>query len=810
VETVELRGVVARVIFSAKDRPYTIGALAVGDGKSGYEVCFLGEYALQEGDRVQLTGAYVDHPKHGRQLKVDGLTYDLDFTAEGLRLYLEKCKDFRGIGPARAQAIAERYGEGFGAAILADPAAVAREAGIPVAVAVALREAWIARAAFNDVVIALAGYGVTPGQVQRLVAVFGTKAAEVVRKSPYSLIGAVPGFGFQRVDAIALHINIDKEDPRRLEEGVFHTAREAAQQGHTWSTRADLLTAAIRLLKVDWPESPAKVEAALERLLAGGRLTKAGTLPDTGDEAISLPTVREAEEGLYRLFEEQGQRPGLFGPGREIADWLSRLYKDANTFTLGQKKALLITLSRRLSVVTGYAGTGKTHIIQTLCTLSGLRGIPVTLLAPTGKAAKRMSVAGHQGSTIHRALHGGRFEGAILVDEASMLDVVLAYELFSAIDWERSFVVLFGDPNQLPPVGPGNLLRDIVEEKLLAVAELTEVVRQAGVLQENALALLGGEARKTAERGERDELPWIRKDEYTEPEEAAAFVGKLFSRWIPERLGFKLEDVQLITPQRKGPLGVDELNRRLQEIYQRARGNDLGAVEPKGRARFYPGDRVVQCKNNYHLRGLVGDREVAVFNGETGTIEEVSDEGIVVDFGTPTHPHPVFYEPEDAQDLRLAYALTIHRAQGSEWPCVVLVVHKSHSVMLSRNLFYTGATRARQTLIVVGDSWGVREAARRTEAAKRRTLLAIAKRLVWAAQPLALPPPRARARAAAPAELLDAARFLGVEEGVTAAEIQAAYRRAAREHHPDAGGSHEAFLRLTEARDLLLSHEARR
>jgi len=377
--------------------------------------------------------------------------------------------------------------------------------------------------------------------------------------------------------------------------------------------------------------------------------------------------------------------------------------------------------------MTGGAGSGKTYAVSTITTIADRLELNVVLAAPTGKAAKRLEeVVGHEASTIHRLLgfNGHTYsrdalnpiEADILViDEVSMVDVPLAWRLFQAIDRSKTAVVLVGDHNQLPPVGPGNLLLDLVKSHAIPTTVLTQIIRQAGVLKENSTAILSGEVRPTAEVKTGARRPWYVIDKFTDTGDVQRMLLLLFEEVLQERLGYDLvRDVQVLTPTHRGPLGTAELNVEIQRLLQKKLfGFDVPDVEHGHRPRLYPGDKVIQMKNDYKL---------GVMNGAMGIVVEVgSGGGLTIDFDGRA------VEIEAGSDatgnVQLAYATSIHKVQGSEFPCAVVVAHKSHSFMHHRNLLYTAVTRAKQSVILVGDRWGIENCASKRQVDRRKTFL---------------------------------------------------------------------------------------
>jgi exodeoxyribonuclease V alpha subunit len=353
--------------------------------------------------------------------------------------------------------------------------------------------------------------------------------------------------------------------------------------------------------------------------------------------------------------------------------------------------------------------------------------LKVVLAAPTGKAAKRIEeVVGREASTIHRLLgfNGQTYSrdalnpietDILVVDEVSMVDVPLAWRLFQAVDRKRTAVVLVGDHNQLPPVGPGNLLRDLTRARAIPTVLLTRIIRQAGVLKENSTAVLSGEVRPTSEMQIGPRRPWYVIDKFTDRDDVRRMLLLLFEEVLGERLGYDLiRDVQVLTPTHKGPLGTVELNIELQRLLQRKLyGFEPPDVEPGHRPRFYAGDKVIQTKNDYEL-GVMNGAMGVVMGAEAGGGLTVNFDGMPVEIGR---------DSDALGNLQLGYATSIHKMQGSEFPCAVVIAHKSHSFMHHRNLLYTAVTRAKEAVIIVGDRWGIDNCAAKRQVDRRNTFL---------------------------------------------------------------------------------------
>ncbi|MBI5843192.1 MAG: AAA family ATPase [Deltaproteobacteria bacterium] len=715
---VTLRGRVETVFYAGSR--FSAGRLVT---TSGDEVPFAGRLFARENEPVVLKGRWVTHPKYGRQFDVEAMEYDLDLDADGLAHYLANHPEMKGIGPVKARLIAERFGRDFDRVVTDEPERIAEAARLPLEAMRKVRAEWLKTRETNKVITWLSAFELTHHQVTSLVKKFGNDALGLLKADPYIIVREVRGFGFKRVDKIAQKMGTAKDDPARIRAGILHCVNEALDQGDCWIEFEDLVDQANLLLVMDVLDSRDRIERALDRIIEEKVLV---CVSHGGRFLVAKPEIREMEEDLARVFHDAG-KPNPHFPDRERLPGI--VAETAPQLNDGQRQAVLTALSHSISLVSGGAGSGKTFSVSAITRLYEERGLSVVLAAPTGKAAKRLEqVVGRTAATIHRLLgFNGRDYAkgpddpidadVIVVDEVSMVDVLLAWRLFRAIDLERTAVVLVGDHNQLPPVGPGNILRDLIQSRAVPKVILDRVVRQAGVLKENCIAVLNGEVRKTSDPEPSGRRAWYVVDQFTDQWDAQRFVLDLFENVLVERLGFDLvNDVQLLTPTHKGPLGTRELNCALQRLIQRKHWNVEAPPTPPGRRpRFLPRDKVIQTRNNYDL---------GVMNGAVGVILDVGRDGsLTMDFdGAPVE---IEAGSPNLQDIQLAYALTIHKAQGSEFPCAVVVVHKSHSFMHHRNLLYTGVTRAKQTTILVGDRWGIRNCASRRQVDARKAFLSL-------------------------------------------------------------------------------------
>ncbi len=713
-----VRGRVETVFYSSPQ--FSAGRLRTASGDT---VSFAGALMVRQHDPVVLQGSWERHPKFGRQFKVAQFSFDQRMGPEGLAHYLANHPDIKGIGPVKAKRIVEAFGEDFDRVIDEEPERVAQAAKIPMESVEALRTEWLKRRTLNATYTWLASFELTHHQMTALIEKFGNAVVTVLKTDPYLLVREVPGFGFKRVDVVARKMGTPKEHTSRVRAGVVHCVAERLDQGDCWVDYEELIELANTLLVMDVADSRDRIEQALDALIEDGTLACVSL---GGRFLVAQPQVHRMERDLADIFATRT----LANPHFTTVDEDDVLAVAGEKLNAPQRKALLAAARHNLALVCGGAGSGKTFTVAAIARLYERSGLKVVLSAPTGKAAKRIEqVVGREALTLHRLLgfNGRTFSAGpeqpieadvVIVDEVSMVDVPLAWRLFQAVDLERTCVVLVGDHNQLPPVGPGNLLRDLIERRPFPTVVLDQIVRQAGVLKENSIAVLNGDVRRTADAGVDGRPPWIVVNRLNDIQEAQRYVLELFDSVLVERLRFDLlADVQLLTPTKKGPLGVEALNIELQRLVQRKLWKvDVAPPKPGRRPEFLLHDRVIQTRNNYDL---------GVMNGAIGVVTEVGARRgeLCVRFDDDE----VHYTPdnEGAKDLALAYALTIHKAQGSEFPCAVVVVHKAHSFMHHRNLFYTGVTRARQVAIVVGDLWGMRNCAEKEQVERRKTFLSV-------------------------------------------------------------------------------------
>jgi exodeoxyribonuclease V alpha subunit len=687
-----IRGTITRVYHSGPQ--FSAGMLEADDGR---RVRFCGKFCANDGDVVALIGSWTLDRKYGHQFTVSALRYDLPDNLEGLTNYLVKHPAFVGIGEATARKLVSHAGSADALdCLIRDGSTELREKlRISEATISQLRAAWIANSAENQVRTYLAGFGLTHHQMNTLIGVYGDPVVSVLRADPYKLIQHVRGYGFKKVDKIARATGVAKQHPGRIEAGLMYCLTQQISDGHTWTLGGDLIEQANDLLVLDTLDAHDLIKQAGERLLERGEMVADGS-------AVTTPYFLDAERRIGETFEKHGS---------SICPLITGAF-DPSNLSEQQADAYQCALRHRISVISGLAGTGKTYVVARLAQTCQRAKRTVKLCAPTGKAAKRIEELlrdknglKFEASTIHRMLeyNGSGFgvevvdADMVIVDEVSMVDVPLMANLLERIDFSRTRLVMVGDHNQLPSVGPGNMLRDLVQHRLVPTIVLDKVHRQAGVLKINSTAVLKGEVQPTAIE---DETRWVLVDQFSEAQQIQIYLRDLVLERLPSCFGYDpVRDVQVITPTHKGPLGTKAINQAMQQLLQ-------GRMEKK----FCVGDKVIQTSNDY---------ELGVMNGTIGFVVDINKASYTIAFdGVGTR----VIEGERLSNVMLAYALTAHKAQGSEFPCVVVLCHKSH-FFADRNWLYTAVTRASQTCVLLGDRWGLRNAAKKNNVIHRRTFL---------------------------------------------------------------------------------------
>ncbi len=723
-----LAGTIERIVFRSAETHFTVARLRPNDNGRLFRsdlVTLVGALpGVNVGEIVEVSGEWGMHPQHGRHLKVATFTPHTPVTAVGLKKYLGSGV-IKGIGPKTAERIVEHFGEQTLAMLELEPERLTEVKGVGRELRERIIKGWAEQQDIRDVMLFLQGHGVSPALAGKIYRQYGKQSITVIRENPYTLEKDVYGVGFKTADTLAEKLGTPRDSLGRLAAGVKYVLSEAASaDGHCYLPREELLTRAAALLEVE----VALLAPALDELRREKEIF-AETIAD--EERVYLAPFFYAESGTARRLRLLLKAPSPLPPvsGAEWREVFAAIERDLGIkLAAHQKSAVRLAYSSKVAVMTGGPGVGKTTALRALLDVLDARGVQYALAAPTGRAAKRMTEAtGRPASTLHRLLEfipatneWGRDEDRplphafVIVDEVSMLDILLAYRLSRAVAPE-AHLLLVGDADQLPSVGPGSVLRDVLGSERVPSVHLTELFRQA---RESAIVV-------TAHGVNQGEMPPLKVEPTSdffflhqeEPLAAQRAVVDLVARRLPARYGFDpVRDIQVLTPMYRGPVGVHALNLALQERLNAQPGPTLAF----GEQSFKVGDKVMQVRNDYD-KGVGG-----VFNGDLGRVVDLLEEErqLLVRFSDAADAEAVVYEQHELDELTLAYACSIHRAQGSEYPCVVIPLVMQHYLLLQRNLLYTALTRARKLCVLIGDRRALRRAIENDALAQRNTGLA--------------------------------------------------------------------------------------
>ena len=708
METVQ--GAVERVLFEAPDSDYIVFRIRREDDESLLTVTGNGPKPLV-GDRIEIMGRWTQHKKYGRQMAASAWKRLIPDTADGIERFLASGA-VKGIGPSLARRIVSAFGSQTMAVMEKEPKRLLEIEGIGAKKLAVITESFYEEKQVNDLALDLETHGVSGRYAARLVQKYGEEALYVLTEEPYRMIAEIDGIGFKTADQIALAYGMDPQSPERLAAGLTYVLQDMTQNGHVCIPDRELVYRASLILRAE----QLMLRDVLTEALAMGQLCA----DDYGGETYvyTLQAYEEERGVAERIREMAAYTPPK--PRRHVELFLDR-WQESCQFQLaeGQREAVSQSLQSGMLVITGGPGTGKTTVVQAIIRLAEQEGLRIVLCAPTGRAAKRLAeTTERKAKTIHRLLVPEGFAGGrqvfeynetkqlpadlVIVDEVSMLDMEMLYHLLQALS-PRCRCILVGDADQLPSVGAGAVLHDIIQSEILPVVRLQTIFRQkeGGRIVTNAHLINGGR------------LPVVNEDEefrfveIEREEQGADVICRLYAAETAEA-GDKFA-VQVLSPMYKNPCGVDNLNAVIQSAVN---GPQKGKGEHKaGKVTFRTGDKVMQKQNNY---------DKGVFNGDIGEIFAVQDDIVYVRYPE----QDVKYEGQEIDEITLAYAITVHKSQGSEYHTVIMTLVNSHGIMLQRNLLYTAVTRAKGKVILVGTKAALRTAVQNVRTSRRFTLLA--------------------------------------------------------------------------------------
>jgi len=698
-----LEGLVERITFANADNGYTVLRLTVR-GKPDLVTVVGNLPEVAAGESLRLTGRWSSHTTYGKQFQAERCEKLLPASAEGIRRYLGSGL-IKGIGPRMADRIVEKFGKQTLYVIDHEPHRLREVPDIGEKRYQLITAAWETQKAIKEVMVFLQGHGLSAGLAVKIYKRYGDAAIETVTTDPYRLARDIWGVGFKTADKIARALGLPPDAPTRLEAGVVFALAELADEGHAFAPEAELLPQAAELLGVPAEALP----PAFDRLLAADRIYRDRV---GGIEAVYLPPFFHAERGLAEQFQRL-----ILTPATQLPLTPTHFSTDLAS---EQLTAVRMAFENKVSVITGGPGTGKTTCMKAFIDALDQTGRRYALASPTGRAAKRLAEAtGREAKTIHRLLGfspDGTYKfneqnqlplDVLVVDEASMLEMILAYHLLRAVPASAA-VLLVGDVDQLPAVGAGNVLNDLIASERVPVARLTQIFRQAagsGIIT-NAHRLMRGEMPLFSKAGEVGDFFLF---DQSEEAEVAQWVVEVVTQRIPARFGFDpLKEVIVLSPMHRGEAGVAALNDRLQATLNPPAPGKL--EKQLGGRMFRVGDRVMQLRNNYDLD---------VYNGDVGRVVaiDVEEQRLSVNY----EGQMADYDWANTDEITHAYAASVHKAQGSEYPAVVLALLPRHYMLLQRNLLYTAITRAQKLCVIVGNRRAIGMAVQNDKVAQRWT-----------------------------------------------------------------------------------------
>lgn len=704
-DLIEICGTVDDVIYYNDENGYTVLRLETDSGDSVVATGCLPFAA--SGEKMILTGTWVRHPNHGAQFQAEYARRLMPRGAEAIFEYLSS-RVIKGIGPATASALVSAFGDETLEVIENDPDRLVGLKGISAKKAQEMSESMKKQMSLRRLMEFLNGYELKPQYAMRLYRCYGAESLEVVRANPYIISMPHIGAAFSEADTLALNLGMEGDSVQRIAAAIVFELRHNSGNGHVFIPKDKLIAATSQLIEIDL----SLVAEGLEELIFSGDVI-CSTVANV--EGCYLEELYEAESYTSQRLREMAERKVF--EQHDIEQIIDKIQSQMNiTYAPMQLHTLSVAASSRVMVLTGGPGTGKTTTVKAIIAMFEEMGLRVMLSAPTGRAAKRMTeLTGREAATIHRLLEAG-FAGddfelifkrdeseplkcdAIILDECSMVDITLMRALLAALPKDARLIIV-GDAEQLPSVGPGNVLLDIIRSTKIPTVRLVDIFRQTSEsrIVTNAHLINSGDHPNLAEN--KGDFFFMRR---LNQDAALDTVIQLCSRRLPDNMGMKIDEIQVLTPTRKGVCGTVSLNKYLQNALNPA--SETKKEKKFGEIIFREGDRVMQIRNNYDIVWFTPDKKIAgtgIFNGDIGYIEEIDpiQESVSINFDG----HVASYGFDMLSELEHAWAMTVHKSQGSEYRCVVLCVCGGPPQLLHRGVLYTAVTRARELLVIVGD-----------------------------------------------------------------------------------------------------------
>jgi exodeoxyribonuclease V alpha subunit len=730
----QIKAEIETITFHAQDSGWTV--LKARNCESNLSFTATGNFAsISPGESFEFFGQWSNHASFGRQFKIERAVAMRPTSRAAIERYLAS-KIFKGIGPKTAKKITEHFGHETLTILDTDPERLNDIPTLGRKLVNQIIESWQEQRSAADVMMFLAEHNITQNFAHRIIKLYGKDAISVITVDPYCLVHDIPGIGFISADKIAQSIGIAPDSPQRIKAAVLYTIQQSEDNGHCYLLRSQLSGQLEDILKISSEQLDGHFQDCLNSLIAENLIACESILTEKNSEdsepVTAIACYRSdlflaevgASQAIHELQETASSSHELESKSfkTRVEKWLTK-YSEQNGTILSKKQIESVQLAAqsKVFILTGGPGVGKTTTANTIIQLFKAMNKTVSLAAPTGRAARRLSeVSSTEAKTIHRLLEWNPSEAnfnkneqntltsdVVIVDEASMLDIILAEALFKAVR-KSAQLILIGDVDQLPSVGPGNVLHDLIDSGVVTSVRLDEIFRQAAkskIIQSSHSINQGILPDFSNEDG--SDCRFIEVAESTNLKET---IKDLVINKLPAAGYDSFKDIQILTPMNRGNLGTVQINEELQDA-QNPKTSDLGEYRRKNYT-LRNGDKVIQCINNYDL---------AVFNGDIGYVEHtnVDDAKVIVKYPNKI----VKYDAEQATELKLAYAITVHKAQGSEFPVVIIPTSMQHYIMLQRNLFYTALTRARKLAIFIGAKKSLEIACSNQLSSKRQTRL---------------------------------------------------------------------------------------